>query len=726
LKKIIISFSIILSFFTGTLYSANIDLVPLMQSNETVVLNPLNTYYTSVEYSIQHNITIQGNGAVITINGGPIRSSTSGRQLNIENCTITGNSVWAAVGYYNGATGEISNVAISCPGGTSVYVNKSTSVLNNVHISNSTYGVQGRGNCNITQTNGNYSGCTYSYQQEEGTSNWLAGSVTQAGGAALTFNNTTQVTMNGTRVSMTDKNSIAIQFKDSSSGNLTGIIISGPSHGILADSGNINLSSGAFTSPFLFNDGAGAGVASQKGASLTVKNSNFTGFANVIQVSANTPQGTANVENCRFTDSEVSALSTVEAVNLRFYNNLCLDPKQDAIYLKKSTGKIERNRIFRSLNTGIAVLNCPSGLVISDNLIKGCIHQGIALTEKSNNIIINNNTSIENIIANILINDSSSGTAFNNIFANAPDIDIRFQGMDECKSISNIIFGAPTGVECQNSNNSHFRMNRICNHSLEGILNFSGSPTQAICSDFQNNATGDSSRYSILNTSLGIFTGQGNSIGPAASNGYFNDAGNVSYFTKNYWGAENGPDGKGSGDGSVLNWNSGNGSTVTYQPFSTEANVFSDHTGSLEVSPNGKHTWTGSFPWISIEFKYKSSAPSIGNEICGGLFCNKTSFLGPESFPDNFLPDHIYVVWTSHLAMHYSRSIKINFQYDPAGVTKTLKAYRRKPDGGYDPVESVHTPGNNTVIITPVDPFDAQGTYVLVEEEINTNGIMLH
>jgi parallel beta helix pectate lyase-like protein len=779
--------------FHSSLYGADINLIPLVQNNNTITLDPSNSYYIENEFNIQHSVSIIGNGSVIRINGGPLRSTNKSNSLNIENCEITGNSAWAAIGYLNGATGILKDVMINCPGGTGIYINNSPLILENIEIANSSFGIQAKGSGIIKMTGGNITGCgicyktedgivseinnvdfsapggsafyinnssvdlcdvdisnskyglqgkgfslirlngcrfkscTYSYLQDDGETSWTQSLVDQPGGSAVTFKYNTKVNISDTKFIMSEKGSIAIQFKAESSGFLKNIEITGVSHGILADSGIIKCVSGKFSSDFKYSEGAGAGIASLKGASLEILDCEFYGLGNAIKISEYTPEGRAEVRNCKFINTEISAISAKKASLIKFINNLCEDPKQDAIFLRDCLAIIDRNRIYRSLNTGMAIINCRENFIISNNLIDNCSHQGIVLTENTRGSIIENNTIKESILSNILINEGSGGLLFNNIICMAPSANIRFHGAGKVDTFSNLIYGSILGIDEESEGNINLMMNRISENTECGILNYDSCKAISICCDFQSNASGGApGNFSIFNNREATISGYGNRFGPEGVHGVYNNAGNSIDWNNNYWDDPMGPGGMGPGSGATVGWNIDNNSTLSFDPYSSVSCVVSDYAKNLEIFPGEKNSWKSVKTGVSIEIDFNKDSIYSEREICGALKCLNTDHIKKEiKIPANFLKGHVYVIWISHDIARYSDSIKIIFEYRK-DFNMSLKVCKKKADGTYETVESTRNYADHSISIAPSDTFDAQGTYVLVQDGIKADGMMFY
>ncbi len=716
MRRLIMSWIIsTLVLFSAAASAENINLLTLLGSGGTITLNAANTYYTPYEYNIPANAHIIGNGAHISIQGGPVKSNVTGRLLKIENCVIASTSAWCALGATNGGILELTDVEVSSPGGAAAYVKDSTGRFTRTTFRNGTFGLQSGGVCSITLTDSSMSNCGLSYYQVQGSCAWNGGTVIQPGGSAVTFHESVAVNVSGITITMTQNGSLAVQYSGTSQGSFLNSTITGVSHGIYVQHGTVLVDHCNLSCPFPWKGGAGPGVACTGSGDITVRNTVFTGFENAVQVSKQTPPGTALVEDCTFNNVEVSCLSCGGASNIMFRRNNCLTPKQDSVYLMESSGIIEDNLFVGTLNTCVALLNCTDSIIIRNNHFEAAVDQSVAVVEGSRNVLITRNTLMSGIIANIFVDPTSKATSTENIMYNPPDTNVRVHG-GELYSFANLNAEAPFGCEVRQGGILKSRLDRFANIQNDALLNYENGQGNLICDEFYNNGNADSIHYSIYNNSGGVITGQGNNFGPKGSRALYNNAGNTIAGTNWYWGDAGGPKVSGSGPGAILSWNTANSSNITYSPWSTTPPVVSDHISNVSLSPGEAWGWRTNFYNVKINFEIKNDSPAITGQICGALQCYKTDLIASEEkFPADYLPGHLYAVWVSHHLARASKKIILTFHYNPTGVTGPLALYQRSEKGEYLNVAAIHNPGAATLTYTPASPYDARGTFILVK-----------
>jgi len=383
-----------------------------------------------------------------------------------------------------------------------------------------------------------------------------------------------------------------------------------------------------------------------------------------------------------------------------------------------STGVIERNRVFNSLNSGFTVSNCSGGVWIKDNYLVNVVHQSIAIVNNCDNVYILGNTLVGGTIANIYMDSTSKAKITGNICHNTPDYNIRFGGSQGPYFAGNLLSQSSNGMEIKAGANVTLYLNRISDNSGTGILNYNSTSLHVFSTHFHNNATASSSDYSIFNNLSSTILGPGNRFSPGGSRACYNNAGLNVIFANNYWESVQGPyvNGGGPNTGSLLDWNSSNGSSVTYQPFLTTPSVSSDSSYAITLQPSMATVWNASFGNVSQSFVCKASSPTINNQICGALQCHDLSPIAPyETLPDYTLPGHLFVVWNSYYLCYYAESATLTFHYDNS-YTGNLVLYQRQDNGTYIEVDSNQNKPDSTIEYTPSDPFSAHGIFVIVED----------
>jgi len=710
-----------LHFLMCVLYvsAASIDLAPLIDVGGTITLNPVNSYYLTTEKWISSDITILGNGATLSFYGGPLNSGAH-HIVVIQNCHIMATTSWAALGFQSDTDAEVTGGSIASPGNSAIYVSGSKLALFGTEIKNAAYGINCDGSCTINLTNPNIHDCDMAYLQREGEATWHNGSVNQTGGAAINFINSVSVDMTGTEITMSQKDSIGIQFLADSTGDLHGVSIKGVSHGVFVEKKPVTIDSeSTFSCPFPYltdgTGGAGAGVYVSKGGALTIRDSSFTGFQNAIMAGNGTIPATVDIENCTFNNTEVSALNANHAVNVRFFNNECHNTLQDTIYMfNNSTGVIERNRIFNAQNSGFALVGCKGGIWIKDNYMEDTVHQSISIVNGSENVFIIGNTFVNGVIANIYVDATSTAKITGNICHKTPDYNIRFQGAKGCSFAGNLLSQSANGLEAKDSANPVLYLNRIADNTGNGILNYNGASSTIYSSHFHNNGIGNTAYYSVYNNNGSMIAVSGCRFSPVGSMALMNISGSDVNASQNYWESATGPNvnGGGPGSGSIISY-ALSGSSVTYTPFQTTPPLSSDSSYQFSLQSAVTATWNASFGTVSQTFV--NPLESVDHQICGALQCYDTSYITSyESLPPKMLNGHLFVIWNSYYLNYYSQAITISFQYD-ALYSGILRLYKRMDDGNYYEILSSQNFLNHTIQYTPADPFDTHGIFVLVE-----------
>ncbi len=170
-------------------------------------------------------------------------------------------------------------------------------------------------------------------------------------------------------------------------------------------------------------------------ASAIVHDTTITGFGNGIDIQPTAaqglPAGTAEIVGVTFNAPFYSALSAVDAVDVRFVSSRVLGAKTDGIFLVNSTAVIERSEIRDSLNTGVTFWGCPNGATIRGSVVAGSAHQGVAVVADSangrvsRNVAILDNTLTNNAIADVLVAGESEALVFGNTMTSASTTSVR-------------------------------------------------------------------------------------------------------------------------------------------------------------------------------------------------------------------------------------------------------------------------------------------------------------
>ena len=100
-----------------------------------------------------------------------------------------------------------------------------------------------------------------------------------------------------------------------------------------------------------------------------------------------------------------------------------LDAQTDGVYFENSIGLVEDSQVLNSLNTGVSFFGCPNGGTIRNSLVRGSVHQGVAVSvdpvsgRSSHGVRVVDNTLVDNVIANLLVDERSDAVVQGNVFS---------------------------------------------------------------------------------------------------------------------------------------------------------------------------------------------------------------------------------------------------------------------------------------------------------------------
>jgi hypothetical protein len=504
----------------------------------------------------------------------------------------------------------------------------------------------------------------------------------------------------------------AINASSSSHCELHGVAVTDSTYGAMMTGGTLLVDQG---SSFVGSN-AGVGLASIKGAVLTVRDSTFRGYINAIDVqpTREAPHGTVDVEGCRFYRNYSSALCTVDAVNVRFVGCYVENAVTDGVYLQSSTGLIDGCEIRGSLNSGVTFWGCAAGATLQNSLIEGSVHQGIAVVEGSKKVRILNNTAYKNTIGNLLVDAKSNAIVQGNLFYGTPDFNVRLQGTRGTKLESNVIAHAKKGMEVKGGSNPKVTMCALTSNKRGGILVYDKSPLTLINDFFLDNDLQKTGTYSLFVNQGAQASLRGCRIGPRGSLGVYNNAGTVSDMESNYWDSAKGPALSGqsrAAAGAVLGWNANNGSRIQYKPFKNKSPLVGNITRDLALRSDATLSWRSS-AGVNLTLIGMPAIDGITRQMAGALRCTDTRDLTSWHLPRNLIPGQLYTVWVDHQLRANSAQGGLDFKV--RGNTSTPQLLRRTPSGGWHPEPTTWDPSTRALSYRPQDLHSLNGTFVLV------------
>ena len=637
---------------------AAIDLRPLLTAPGTEVVLDGNSVYSVTETPLSFNKTLLCNGATILSSNGPVRASAPDVVLTIDNCIIEGTG-WALLGAVNGSQLVVRNNTQLTGNGNNncIYIEGSTLDLTDSTIENCTWGV------NMENANASFHG--------------------------VTIENTT----------------FGIQ-------NVAGhVLLDGNSHLQNLDT---------------INPGVGVSIIASAtypsiGASAVIRDSSFTGFGNAVDiqptVAMGLPPGTVEITGSTFNIQSWSALAAVDAVDVLFASNRVIDVLMDGIFLVNSTAVIEDSEILDSLNTGVTFWGCPDGATLRNSLVRGSVHQGVAVVgdnennRDSHNIQIIGNTLQDNVIANILVDDRSDALIQGNILTGTPGVNIRLHGSYSASLIGNFFYKGVAGLEMKDAAYANGALSIFARQIDYGTLLYADAMASLSHSAFRENGV-LIDNYSVFINSGAQLSLQHSALDSAGAPGLYNNAGNTVLADNNYWGHATGPklpydDG---GNGVILGWNVENESSISYQPFLTTAPLETRINEGFSLNADTSSSWSTDIGF-SMHLTGSSDTPEISDGLTAALRLLDTSDLTLPFPPNGTFADGLIEVWAEYDLLSQARSGSLRLQTEGQGESAQLS--RLQADQCWEPMDTTWDPGTSELVFSPSNPEMLAGTFAL-------------
>lgn len=640
----------------ATTVLAATDLRPLLDAPGTTVTLNGSTVYTITEYPMSVSKTLLCNGATIQSSVGPIRVSGSGKQFIVDNCVIQGTG-WGLLGALSGANLIVRN-------NTRLSGNGSNSAI---YVSSATLDMSGS----------SISGCMWGVNMVNADAQVSATSITS-----------TLFAVQNVAGTATLENGCQLQ--------------------------NLNAS----------NPGIGVSLIPSasypaRAASALIRDTTFAGFLNAVDIQPSAaqglPSGTVEIVGCRFDDPFSSALSAVDAADLRFAESQVNRAKTDGIYLANSTGVIEDSEILGSLNTGVTFIGCPNGATLRNSLVNGSAHQGVAVVADpangrvSRNVQILDNTLKNNTIANAYVDSFSDALLEGNILSGAPDFSLRLHGSPGVELIGDLLLDSHLGLEMKDGEASA-ALSFFTGHDRHAALIYNGAATSFAHCAYQDNALGGD--YALFANTGAQVTLRRNVLGPAGIPAFYNNAGTTATATKNYWSHASGPKPPGSSaSGAIIDWNTTNGSALTYQPFLASAPLDATVNRTFNIAAGATTSWTA-FTDLSLSL---TGAPGIvaASRVAAALRVRDTSTLATPAPLGGTMSDGIIAVWAEYDLTSRAQSGSLRLRSVGSGATAGL--YRLQPDGSWLRLATSWNAGTSQVVYNTSDPRTLNGVFALVD-----------
>lgn len=639
--------------------AAPTDLRPLLNAPGTTVSLNASVVYTITEYALAVSKTLLCNGATIRSTGGPIRISGAGKRLIVDNCVIEGTG-WALLGALSGADLVVRNNTRLTGNGenSAMYVSGATVDLRNSSVTGCLWGVHME-NADALISATAISNSTFAVQN-------VAGTVTLE---------------NGCRLENVDpvRQGIGVSLIPSA------------------------------TYP-------------TRGASAVIHDSTFVGFQNAVDIQPSAaqglPPGTVEIVNCQFDDAFSSALSAIDAVDVRFANSRVNRAKTDGVYLVNSTGTIENSEILGSLNTGVTFLGCQSGATLRNSLVSGSVHQGVAVGHNpltghlSRYIQIVDNTLRDNVIANVYVDSYSDALLQGNLLSGAPDFSLRLQGTPGVRMIGELLLDSGRGLEMKDGEASA-ALSFFTGHQGAGALIYNSAAFSfAHCAHQDNLRSAQAADFSVFAATGGLVTLRRNVLGPAGSWALYNDAGNTATATRNFWGHASGPRPPGgSASGALIGWTTPNGSSLTYQPFLSTAPLDAVVNRSVTISAGATTSWTP-FGDLTLGLTGATGITSV-SRVAASLRVRDTTTMTTPAPLGGTMRDGIFVVWADYDLVSRAQSGSLRVRTVGSGATAGL--YRLQPDGSWLRLTTAWNAGSAEVVYSASDPRTLNGIFALVD-----------
>ena len=634
-----------------------VNLAPLLSApGTTVVLNGA-TSYTIGEHVVAASKTIECNGATIQSTGGPIRASGSGVTLIVDNCVIQGTG-WALLGATYGASLVVRNNTrmTGNQSNSGIYLAASSLDLTGGSIDNAMWGI------NMENASAALHGVSII--------NTVFGVQNVAGTARLDSN--TQLR------------------------NLNGAT---PGVGVSV---------------------IGSASYPTRRASAIVHDTTITGFGNGVDIQPTAaqglPGGTAEIVGVTFNAPFYSALAAVDAVDVRFLSSRVLGAKTDGIYLVNSTAVIERSEIRDSLNTGVTFWGCPNGATIRASVVAGSAHQGVAVVADSangrvsRNVAILDNTLTNNAIANVLVAGGSEALVSGNTMTSASTTSVRLHDGSAATLIGNLLLGAAAGVEVKDGSALDSTLSAFNGHDTSGALVYANAAARFSHCAFQGNGA-SSGDYSVFANSGAQVAVQYCTLGPAGAHALYNNAATGAVAAHNYWASAAGPQlPPAGGSGSILGWNTSNGSSATYQPFLTSTPVNLRVNALFDLFAGATSSWQ---PNINLTLNLTGAAgtSAVSDALVAALRLADSATLTVPAPPPQTYPDGVTAVWAEYDLLARAREGVLRFRTSGAGAAARVS--RLDVSGCWLPVASTWDAAADEIVYRPTNPRAINGVFAL-------------
>ena len=635
-----------------------VNLAPLLSAPGTTVTLNGGTTYTITEFALSTSKTILCNGATIQSSGGPIRASGAGVTLIVDNCAIQG-SGWALLGALSGAA---------------------LVVRNNAHLS------------------GN--GANSAIYLSAATLDLTGGSIDQA--------------MWGINM-------------ENSSAAVHGVSISNTIYGIQNVAGALTLDGNAqLQNPSTANPGAGVSLIASasypsRGASAAIHNSTFTGFGNSVDIQPTAAQGlipgTVEIVGSTFNTPLYSALSAVDAANLRFVTSRIIGAKTDGLFLANSTGVIEDSEILNSLNSGVTFWGCPNGATLRNSKVSGSVHQGVAVVADSvnnrvsHNVRVVDNTLRDNAIANVLVDSASDALIEGNVLSGAASASVRLHGAASAGLHGNLFLAADIGLEAKDSAIVSSAFSLFTGHKSNGALIYANAAASFANCAFQGNGTA-SGDYSIFANTGAHVTLQRCSVGPVAQAGLYNSAGNACVATNDYWSSSTGPHvlSGGGGSGALIGWNTSNGSSVGYQPFLAAPPLGINTNQNVNLTASAATQWQTGLD-VTLGLTGAPGIVPVSDGRTGAMRLSDTSSIAMLSPPAGTFADGLFAVWVDYDLSARAQSGSLRMR--TSGLGSTARVSRLRPNACWQPVVTSWDGVSGEIVYAPSDPATVNGIFAI-------------
>jgi hypothetical protein len=639
---------------------AAVDLGPLLAGPDTMVILDGGTDYTVSETALAATKTLVCNGAHIASTGGPIRIGGSALVLTIDGCHLSG-SGWALLGAQNGAQLVIQN-------GTTVAGNGNNSCL---YVADAMLDMTGgtldhcRWGVNMENAEVALHGVTIT-DVEFGVQN-VAGAATLDDGCSLT---NLHPALTGVGVAL----------------------IASPSHPTRA-------------------------------ASAIVRDSTFTGFGNAIDIQPTAaqglPAGTVTIERCTFTTQVYSALAVVDAVDVTMRQSRVVDAQTDGIFLVNSTATIEDSEVLGSLNSGVSFYGCPDGGVLRRSLVRNSAHQGVAIVadpvhdRPSTDVRLIDNTLDGNVIANVLVDDRSEASLQGTLFLGAPDASVRIHGSPSTQLVAGLLLDSHAGLEVKGGATATAGLSIVRGHTNHGILVYENAGFSLAHSALLENAGPPNTvDYDVFVNGGATVAVSRSALGTPGARGLYDNAGVVTTAQHNWWADPSGPallSGPG-GTGSVLGWNTDNGSTVTYDPWLSSSPLDAVVDRTLSLTADTTTTWEAS-PSVTLTLTGASAASPVAGGRAAVLRLHDAGTLANPMPPIGTFFDGVLVVWVDYDLLSKTASATLRIATTSSEPTATL--FRLGDDGLWTEVPSTWDAAARAALFAPSDPKLVHGVFAL-------------